>query len=150
MSLTNKLISLRREKGFTQTALAEKMDVSRQSISRWELGEAFPSTDNLRRLSELYGVSVDYLMNDDEQLPKAAVAVMEEPELENTKEKNVKKSTLLGIAIGLAVALMIALIAGAFFAGYKKGVKDTTPTYPIHTDELDSMNFEGAADLVGW
>lgn len=64
MSLATKLVSLRKEKGLTQIALAEKLDVSRQAISRWEVGAAIPSTDNLKVLCELYGVSVDYLLND--------------------------------------------------------------------------------------
>lgn len=65
MSLATKLVSLRKEKGLTQIALAEKLNVSRQAISRWEVGAAVPSTDNLKVLCELYGVSVDYLLNDD-------------------------------------------------------------------------------------
>ena len=64
MSLATKLVSLRKGKGLTQIALAEKLDVSRQAISRWEVGAAVPSTDNLKVLCELYGVSVDYLLND--------------------------------------------------------------------------------------
>lgn len=64
MSLATKLVSLRKEKGLTQIALAEKLDVSRQAISRWEVGTSVPSTDNLKVLCELYGVSVDYLLND--------------------------------------------------------------------------------------
>lgn len=80
MELTEKLISLRRENGLTQLALAEKMEVSRQTISRWESGEAFPSSDNLRRLGELYGVSVGYLMSNDAEQLTTAVAVVEKLE----------------------------------------------------------------------
>ena len=63
-SLPAKLTSLRKQKRITQMELAEKLNVSRQAISRWEVGAAVPSTDNLKVLSELYGVSVDYLLND--------------------------------------------------------------------------------------
>ena len=62
--LSAKLVSLRKENGLTQMDLAEKLNVSRQAISRWEVGAAVPSTDNLKILCELYGVSVDYLLND--------------------------------------------------------------------------------------
>lgn len=61
MELKEKLVALRKEKGLTQSAVAEKLDVSRQAISRWESGVALPSTDNLKSLSALYGVPVDYL-----------------------------------------------------------------------------------------
>ena len=65
MELKEKLVTLRKEKGLTQLAVAEKLDVSRQAISRWESGIALPSTDNLKSLSALYGVPVDYLLNND-------------------------------------------------------------------------------------
>ena len=45
--------------------LAEKLHVSRQAISRWEVGTAAPSTENLKELSALYDVSVDYLLGKD-------------------------------------------------------------------------------------
>mgnify|MGYP002618930748 CR=1 FL=1 len=65
MKLEEKLISLRKEKGLSQMKLAEMMNVSRQAISRWEVGAAVPSTDNLKSLSKLYHVPVDYLLHDE-------------------------------------------------------------------------------------
>ena len=53
MNLHTKLASLRKQKGLTQTDLAEKLNVSRQAISKWEGGYAVPSTDNLKVLSDL-------------------------------------------------------------------------------------------------
>lgn len=64
MQLPEKLTYLRKQKGLTQSNLAETLNVSRQAISRWEVGTAFPSTDNLKVLSTLYGVPIDYLLND--------------------------------------------------------------------------------------
>jgi len=60
MSLAEKLVSLRKQKGLTQMDLAESLEVSRQAISRWEVGTSVPGTDNLKTLSEIYGVSLDY------------------------------------------------------------------------------------------
>jgi len=65
MSLAEKLVSLRKQKGLTQMDLAERLNVSRQAVSRWEVGAAVPGTDNLKVLAELYGVRIDYLLNDD-------------------------------------------------------------------------------------
>lgn len=146
MKLTDKLISLRRESGLTQTELAEKLTVSRQTVSNWELGEAIPSADNLGRLGALYGVSMDYLMNDGAERPTAAVAVMEKPEPETPRRKPV----LIGIAIGLAIAAVIALLIASFSIGYKKGVKDATPTYPVYEDVVDEADIEEPAELFGW
>lgn len=54
MNLATKLVTLRKQKGLTQMDLAEQLNVSRQAISRWEVGSAVPSTDNLKELSVLY------------------------------------------------------------------------------------------------
>lgn len=64
MKLEEKLVSLRKAKGLSQMKLAEKMNVSRQAISRWETGAAIPSSENLKYLSDLYSVSLDYLLSD--------------------------------------------------------------------------------------
>ena len=61
------LSRLRKEKGMTQLELAEAVEVSRQAVSKWESGSALPSTEKLRSLSELYGVSADYLLNEHKQ-----------------------------------------------------------------------------------
>lgn len=57
MELYDKLYEIRKEKGLSQEDVAEKLDISRQSISRWETGRAKPSTENLISLCKIYGVS---------------------------------------------------------------------------------------------
>lgn len=66
MGLTERLIHLRKEQGLTQQQLAERLEVSRQAVSRWELGETAPTMENLRRLSGLYGVSLSHLLDGEE------------------------------------------------------------------------------------
>lgn len=65
MKLEEKLVSLRKANGLSQIELAEKMNVSRQAVSRWEVGASVPSIENLKFLSELYGVSIDCLINEE-------------------------------------------------------------------------------------
>lgn len=65
MTLGEKLCTLRKKNGMSQEALAARVNVSRQAISKWELGEAKPDTENILRLSELFGVSTDYLLKED-------------------------------------------------------------------------------------
>ena len=67
MKLSEKIIALRKRKGMSQEELAEQLNVSRQAISRWESGSAIPEANNLLRLSKLFAVSADYLLNDDWQ-----------------------------------------------------------------------------------
>ena len=67
MELSKKIIGLRKSNGLSQEDLAEKLDVSRQAISRWESGTAMPDANNILQLSKLFGVTTDYLLNDDYQ-----------------------------------------------------------------------------------
>lgn len=58
----NRLLQYRKDSGLSQEELAEKIGVSRQAVSKWERSEASPDTDNLIRLAEIYGVSLDELL----------------------------------------------------------------------------------------
>lgn len=74
MTFAEKLLQLRKREGYSQEELANKLDVSRQAISRWEMGTAVPDSSNLLQISKLFSVSTDYLLNDkyasDDDLPK--------------------------------------------------------------------------------
>lgn len=63
MELSEKLTTLRKSKGLSQLELAEAINVSRQAISRWEVGTATPSAENLKCLSEYYEISIDELLD---------------------------------------------------------------------------------------
>ena len=65
MNMQDKLIWLRKRKGMSQFELAEALNVSRQAVSKWELGIAVPTLENLVSISNLFGVSVDFLVNDE-------------------------------------------------------------------------------------
>lgn len=68
MSMGSILKSHRRRHGISQLQLADKLHISRQSISSWENDRAYPSLDNLIALSELYRISIDDLLKDNEEL----------------------------------------------------------------------------------
>ena len=65
MKLSDKIVKLRKTNGLSQEDLAEKLNVSRQAISRWEGGSAQPDATNILQLSKLFGVTADYLLNDE-------------------------------------------------------------------------------------
>ena len=67
MRFEEKIVELRKQKGLSQEELAERLGVSRQAVSRWELGQTLPDIPNLLQLCELFGVSADYLVRDEEQ-----------------------------------------------------------------------------------
>ena len=62
MTLSDRLQELRKTHHLSQEQLAEKLDVSRQAISKWESAQANPDINNVMKLSRIYGVSIDYIL----------------------------------------------------------------------------------------
>ena len=65
MILADKIIELRKKNGWSQEELAEKLDVSRQSVSKWESAQSVPDMNKILKLSEIFGVSTDFLLKDE-------------------------------------------------------------------------------------
>ncbi len=112
MKLDEKLVHLRKEKGLTQLELAETMQVSRQAVSKWEVGAAVPSTENLKYLGSLYDVSLEYLLYDDATEPTHV-------DLESSKEESAKdakkKNRSIGlvlIVVGIVVVVLCVMLFG--------------------------------------
>ena len=72
MSIAERMKRIRRERGISQEKLAEQLNVSRQTVSKWENGLAVPSGDNLNQLGKALGVSVDFLLNGERALSAPA------------------------------------------------------------------------------
>ncbi|MEK4423932.1 helix-turn-helix domain-containing protein [Solibacillus sp. FSL K6-1523] len=64
MTFGEKLFKLRKEKGLSQEALAEKVNTTRQAVSKWENGQGFPETEKILLIGSIFGVSMDYLLKD--------------------------------------------------------------------------------------
>ena len=79
MKLGEKLQQLRRQSGLSQEQLASQLTVSRQAVSKWELDETMPDTDNVVQLARLFGVSCDYLLRDEVDQRGAALADTPQP-----------------------------------------------------------------------
>ncbi len=69
IEIANRLVNLRKNNNLSQEALAEKLGISRQAVSKWERAEASPDTDNLILLARLYGVSLDELLKTEDEIP---------------------------------------------------------------------------------
>lgn len=74
MILADKIIELRKKAGMSQDELAEQMDVSRQSVSKWEGAQSVPDLNKILKLSEIFGVSTDYLLKDDFEKPAPEIS----------------------------------------------------------------------------
>lgn len=111
MKLEEKLISLRKEKGLSQLKLAEMMNVSRQAVSRWEVGAAIPSTENLKYLGRLYGVSLEYLLHDDVvEANHESLEVNQEKFLQRQKKK-FRNIVLVFMAVGVAIVMFLFFVS---------------------------------------
>ena len=70
MTFSDKLIALRRKAGWSQEELAERLNVSRQSVSKWEGAQSMPDIDKIVQLSSLFSVTTDYLLKDEQAEPE--------------------------------------------------------------------------------
>ncbi|MBR5203381.1 MAG: helix-turn-helix transcriptional regulator [Clostridia bacterium] len=118
IKLADRLVELRKEHKLSQEALAEKLGLSRQSISKWERAEASPDTDNLIALAEVYGISLDQLLGNNEPKtepqpqPQAPEKQLSAKQIKG--KNNLKKAPLLFLG---AVAIYVGggIILGAFW-----------------------------------
>ncbi len=133
MTISEKITNLRKEKNLSQEAFAEALGVSRQSVSKWESGSALPDTDKIIAMSELFGVSTDYLLKND--------AVTAEPvtynppenqpvETEKTernddmspKKKKSKKGRIFKIVALILALIILATVIGipSYFGSFRE------------------------------
>lgn len=101
--VANNISELRQKHGMTQLALAEMLNYSDKSISKWERGESFPDVFMLKRLADLFGVSVDYLLSEDH-----SEAVHREAEVSRMVRRN-------RILISFLATMLVWLIATVSF-----------------------------------
>ena len=111
MNLSKKIYELRKAHGMSQEQLAEKLNVSRQSISKWESGESSPEIERLIELSDVFDVSTDYLLKSSEvdeltirteRLEKGQNALKSK-----VQQEHLKNARILNVAFVYAVAMAV-------------------------------------------
>lgn len=115
MEFNNKLYELRKQKGFSQEELANRLNVSRQTISKWEVGESTPDMEKLVAISDLFEVSLDELVKGEEQkLAEPSEQIVKSELYSDIKEQvltvdNKKKAKkgikIAGIILGIFVLI---------------------------------------------
>ena len=101
MPLSEKIQTLRKEHNLTQEALADQLNVSRQALSKWELGASTPEADKIIQLSEFFNVTTDYLLMDVDIIQNNKKSI-------NNPRVIILLSTafsLIGLIVGLAMGL---------------------------------------------
>lgn len=134
MRFGEKLSFLRKQKGMTQMELAEKLDISRQAVSRWEQGISEPSTENLVSIGKLFDVSVDALVNENVQLQAGSAVLVAEIEETETPEKRSKYGILkiVGIVLFAVAAILVVCI------GLVKDKQNPVPMDDINKGEVNA------------
>lgn len=139
MKLSEKILYCRRKAMLSQEALAERIGVSRQAISKWETGEATPEVTKLLQLAQTFSVTTDWLLSDDDPVPETSPEPLPEtapdaapPTPTHTWIDDVpgmigtllrKYGWLFGVRLAVAGALMLAfglfanLLSSSFFGG---------------------------------
>ena len=115
MEFNNKLYELRKQKGFSQEELANRLNVSRQTISKWEVGESTPDMEKLVAISDLFEVSLDELVKGEEpklaepseQIVKSELYsdIKEQVLTLDNKKKAKKGIKIAGIILGIFVLI---------------------------------------------
>lgn len=118
MNISDKLKNNRKQVGFTQEEIAQKLHVSRQTISNWETGKSIPDIYSLVELSNIYDISLDNLVKED-------IVMMNELKKENKEKKVINKAIVLSGA-GVFIMLISLFIQNShiqdFFRGMGLGV----------------------------
>ena len=138
MTLAEKIINLRKQKGWSQEELAEKLDVTRQSVSKWESAQSVPDIAKILQMSELFGVTTDYLLKDNEEQENAEAAG-EKPKEKNENARLVEKAEAeeylsvsraaagkiaLGVLLCIISPVVLLLLIGACGAGYITAISE--------------------------
>lgn len=110
MTIGEKIQKLRKQSGLSQEALAEKVMVTRQTISKWELGQSLPDLDFIVRLSNVFQVSADYLIKNEITEPNELPYIKRSYRLSETG----KRSILIVLSAAALVAVFVCLICDYF------------------------------------
>ena len=101
MTVGDKLLDLRKKKGLSQEEVANLLNVSRQTISKWETGESKPDFDKIVPICNLYEISTNYLLTDE---------VIEEKQVEEKSVKNNSSAKNIAIAVSLYISSIVFII----------------------------------------
>jgi len=105
INFSEKLFELRKVKGLSQEELAEKVDVSRQTVSKWEMGQSTPEMEKLIALSELFDISIDELVGKEKDSNELNNSV-----IDNTIKAKTKKSIIFKIIMILIVIYLVSIV----------------------------------------
>lgn len=156
MTFGEKLQKLRRESGLSQEKLAERLNVSRQAVSKWELGTAAPDVDNIVRLSKFFQVSLEYLMVEDCQEPVPLTDGPKPPDgrpVRESEEKPARKRKWLPLWLAISGVVLEILAYGLCYPMQERSMRmygecHSDPAAYLHEAPLIWLTLAGGACLI--
>ena len=137
MKLSEKILALRKKAGLSQEDLANKLDVSRQSVYKWESDLATPEFEKLKSIAKLFNVTFDYLMNDD---------IVEEIISGENKRKVIKRSTYV---LGEKLSIIHADIDHGYTKKRKVKCRDADHIFDYNIQKMnDDLKKVGATEVI--
>lgn len=113
IQIANRLVELRKNNGYSQEVLAEKLGISRQAISKWERAEASPDTDNLISLAEIYGMTLDEILN-----PAAEAKELKKQKKQLNAAQKIGKKMFMALPIVCMVIIAAYVVCGFILGRY--------------------------------
>lgn len=164
-----RIAQLRLDHGLSQEALANKLGVSRQAVSRWECGETLPDTENLIALADLFEVSLDELVkgpgSEHEPVPEPESEPVSEPEPEKPTEPSpatpakqrppwLRRAGIALIFIGIALIFIGNILRNIDYAPFGSGTVSTTATAretPVPVERTEDILADGITAIdIAW
>ena len=134
MNLGETIYRLRTGRGMSQDALASALDVSRQSVSKWENNAAVPELDKLLKLSEIFGVTLDELVGRESPAPTPP------PPVEAPVQRSSSQRTIGGVLLGFGLlATLLLSILGGFIVGVFFGLPFTIVGCVLLSDSKEPL-----------
>ena len=132
MTIGEKIYQCRKKQNLTQESLAEKLSVSRQSVSKWETGDALPEITKLKPLSEIFGVSVEWLLSEtDESAPEKETGAYTKGQEPKAKISIEKYLWLLGLALCIFGFVRLVMSIPGLVITFISGVNISSSPVPI-------------------
>lgn len=107
VNIASRLVKLRKQNGFSQEVLAEKIGVSRQAVSKWERSESSPDTDNLITLAKIYNLTIDEMIYNDHE---TGTSTTDATANENTSEDYSKNQGVLRKYLPFIPVIILSII----------------------------------------
>ena len=146
MTIGNKIYDLRRKRGLSQEQLGFEIDVSRQTVSKWELDIMRPTTDNIRAMCAFFEVSAEVFLNDEIEIVPPKVTVVDKTAVKKSKFEKLKdpcnkiRLTLITAAVTLVtLAVITAIVVLSLWIAIDYSYSNPFEIIQVHSIQIDGV-----------